>query len=131
MLLLSPLIFIALLIFIWMQMKGYVAIGITDESFQAAIQSALQKLNIEFEEELARIKLASLDIDLQVSIQSWIGTAQLKAKQSKGNAIVKEIANAIIDYYQTNETKTNNVTSIFYLVLGLLTLAMAIWFTTL
>ena len=109
-------------------MKGYIAMGVTDESFRAAIHAALQQLNITFEETLAHIKLTSHDLDLQAAVQSWVGTAQLKTKQANGKSTLDEIAKAIVAYYETHATKTNNVTAVFYIVIGLFMAAFGIIF---
>ena len=130
-LLLNILLFFVLLIYFAILMKGYIAMGVTDESFRTAIHAALQQLNITFEETLAHIKLTSHDLDLQAAVQSWVGTAQLKIKQSNGKPILDEIAKAIEAYYQTHETKTNNVTAIFYIVVGLFMAVCAIVLITL
>ena len=129
--LINVLLFFAFLTFFAILMKGYIAMGITDESFRAAIHAALQELNITFEETLAHIKLTSHDLDLQAAVQSWVGTAQLKVKQSNGKTTLDEIAKAIEAYYQTHETKTNNVTAIFYIVASLFMAASAIVLITL
>ena len=129
--LINVLLFFAFLTFFAILMKGYIAMGITDESFRAAIHAALQELNITFEETLAHIKLTSHDLDLQAAVQSWVGTAQLKVKQSNGKTTLDEIAKAIEAYYQTHETKTNNVTAIFYIVASLFMAAFAIVLITL
>ncbi len=126
--LINPLMFFTLLIFFGILMKGYIAMGVTDESCRAAMHAALQQLDITFEETLAHIKLTSHDLDLQAAIQSWIGTAQLKVKQPAGKPVLDEIAKAMIAYYQTHETQTNNITAIFYIVIGLFMAASGIIF---
>ena len=113
------LVLFVVFIFLAIVIKGYIVMGITDESFRAAIHSALQELNITFEETLGHIKLTSHDLELQVAVQSWVGNAQLKMKGSNGKPVLNEIVKAVGGYYQTHETKTNNVTAIFYLIMGL------------
>tara|TARA_B100002003_G_scaffold232083_1_gene243622 strand:+ start:8748 stop:9341 length:594 start_codon:yes stop_codon:yes gene_type:complete len=79
----SPLMTFVLLAFCWIQLKGYIAIGISDESFRHSLHYALHKNSIEFEEQLSLIKLKDMKADLQVSVQSWMGTGQLKLKNGK------------------------------------------------
>ena len=55
--LMNPIILICLLVFFWFQMKGYIAIGVTDESFRSALHFSLNKNNLVFEEQLSTIKL--------------------------------------------------------------------------
>ena len=129
--LVSLLMYAAVLVVFAKMAKGYVAIGVTDDSIRAAIHAALQELEIPFEETLTHIKLTSLELDLQVSVHSWMGTAQLRVKPSKGKSVLKEITKAIVNYYQTHETKMNNTASIFYFVMGLFALAFAITLATL
>lgn len=125
------LVFLLFLIYFGMVTKGYIAMGITNESFGAAIYTALQQLNITFEEALGYIKLISHDLELQVIIHSWKGTAQLRMKQSNGKPILDEIAKAVIAYYQAHETEMNKVTVMFYLIAGLLMLVFGIIFVNL
>jgi hypothetical protein len=122
----SLLIYAVVLVVFAKLMKGYIAMGVTDDSLRAAIHAALQQLEIPFEETLAHIKLTSLELDLQVSVQSWLGAAQFRVKQSKAEPVLKEITKAIVNYYQTHETKMNNTLAIVYLVCGVLILAGAI-----
>ena len=124
--LVSFLIYAVALFFFSKLTKGYVAMGITDDSLRTALHAALQELEIAFEETLTHIKLTSLDVDLQVSVHSWMGTAQFRVKQAKGKPILKEITKAIVNYYQTHETKMNNAPAIFYFVMGVFALAYPI-----
>jgi hypothetical protein len=124
--LVSVLIYAAVLVFFSKMVKGYVAMGVTDDSLRAAIHAALQELEIPFEETLTHIKLTSLELDLQVSVHSWMGTAQFRVKPSKGKSVLKEITKAIVNYYQTHETKMNNTAAIVFFVGGLAVLACTI-----
>jgi hypothetical protein len=58
---------------IWRQPEEYSAFGVTDETFQEALHSALNKLNLPFEETIFRLRLTSIGADLQVAVQSSIG----------------------------------------------------------
>ena len=124
--LLNLLLYAVFLVIFAKMTNGYIAIGVTDDSFRTAIHAALQELGITFEETLSHLKLTSLELDLQVSVQSWLGTAGLKVKQSNGKPVLKEITKAVVNYYQTHETKKNNTTAIVYFVGGLFALAFTI-----
>ncbi|WOH38470.1 hypothetical protein RI844_04400 [Thalassotalea fonticola] len=114
----SPLMFVVILAFMWIQMKGYMAIGISDNSFRNAIHYSLNKNQIEFEEQLSLIKLTSIKSELQVAVQSWVGTGQLKLKKSKDKDLMFNLISSINEYYTSNTIKPNNITSIFYIVMG-------------
>jgi len=124
-LLISPILFVCLLVYFWVLMKGYMAIGVSDDSFRDAIHFSLKKNNQPFEEKLSTIKLTAINANLQISIQSWIGSAQLRFKQSKDTKLLAEIVMGMNEYYIKNDIKPNNVTSIFYILIGVLMLVFA------
>jgi len=124
-LLISPILFVCLLVYFWILMKGYMAIGVSDDSFRDAIHFSLKKINQPFEEKLSTIKLTAINANLQISIQSWISSAQLRLKQSKDTKLLAEIVMGMNEYYIKNDIKPNNVTSIFYILIGVLMLVFA------
>jgi hypothetical protein len=111
--------FVVLLLFFWIQMKGFMAIGISDDSFRNALHYSLNQNQIQFEEQLSLIELTGLNAELQVAVQSWVGTGQLKLKNSKDKNLLVKLVSGINDYYISNAIKPNNTTSIFYIVMGL------------
>lgn len=122
---LNPVLFVFLLVFFWFQMKGYMAIGISDDSFREAIHFSLNKNELPFEEKLSVMTLPSLNNELQVAIQSWIGSGQIKLKRSEKTGVLPKIIAAIDEYYATKNITANNFTSIFYIVMGTLMLFFA------
>jgi hypothetical protein len=133
--LLILLLYVAIFVFAAMLTKRYYAMGVTEDSFRTAIHAALQELEVPFEETLAHIKLTStlvhlkltsLELDLQVSVHAREGAVGLKVKQSNGKQVLKEITKAIVNYYQTHETKMNNTAAIVFFVGGLAVLACTI-----
>ncbi len=123
---LNPLMLIVLLVFFWFQMKGYMMVGISDDSFRDGLHFSLKKNGYEFEEKLSLIELSSLGAVLQVSVQSWIGMGQLKLKKSNDSSVLKKIINGLNEFYQNNSTKPNNVTSFFFIIMGVFMLALSI-----
>jgi len=123
---LSPIMFVCLLVFCWFQMKGYMAIGVSEESFREALHFSLNKNNLPFDEKLSFINLTSINARLQIAIQSWIGAGQLKIKKSKDSKILSEIVKGINEYYIENNIRPNNVTSIFYILMGVFMLVFAV-----
>lgn len=120
------------LTYFWKVLGGYTVLGVSDESFQDALRYALRKLDLPFEESLSRIKLTTLkDADLQVSVQSWVGTAQFKFKQSQHNSTLDKIANAMREYFASSSSQVNNATSIFNVATGVLLLASVIFMSVL
>ena len=109
-------------------MKGYILIGIHDDSFRNALIFSLNKNNITFEERLSKIVLTEEKTELQISMQTWMGSGQIKLKKSKNSHLLKTIVDGINEYYISNQIKPNNITSIFYVIMGILMLACAISF---
>ena len=77
------LMFPVMAVFFWLQMRGYLAFGITGKSFREGLVAALEKLQLPYEESLSSIRLTSVEADLQVAIQSWVGTGQIKVRQGR------------------------------------------------
>jgi len=123
--LLSPLMFLVLLIFLWIQMKGYMAIGISDDLFREALHYSLNKLGLAFEERISTIYLTSMNSSIQIAIQSWIGAGQLKFKEAKNAKLLAEIISGMNEYNSANNIKSKNITAIFYIIIGLLILVAA------
>ena len=123
------LVLMIVLVFVfWRQMTGYMVFGVYDETFRDALTSTLNKLNIPFQESISKIKLVELDADLQAAVTAWMGTAQIRIKQSKHARYMKQIADGMNEYYTTTPVKVNNIAFIVYLILGILMLLMAVVF---
>ena len=125
-LLMSPIVFICLLVFFWLQMTGYIAIGISDDSFREALHFSLKKNELAFEEQLSAIKLTSINAHLQIAIQSWIGAGQLKLKKKNDKSVLPQIISGMNDFYIENDIKPNNITSAFYTIMGIFMLIFAV-----
>ena len=117
---LNPMIFTLLLVMMCFALRGYVAYAVTDTSFRDALLTSLQKLDLPYEETLSTIRLTSVEADLQVSVQSWMGSGQIKAKQRGHSSLLKKIADAMNEYFRVSSTDTNLTACIFFLVMGIL-----------
>ncbi len=117
--LLLPIMLVVILIFLYFTLRGYTAFGVTDTSFREALLYSLKKLGLPYEETLSAIRLPTQGADLQVAVQAWIGTAQLKMKQRQFGAVLKDIVNGMNEYYQSGAVSKVNLTCcIFYAVIG-------------
>jgi len=108
----------AFLFFLWKTMQGYLVIGVTEDSFRNALQSVLTKLGLPFEERLSKMRLTSLDTDLQSSMNAWSGMASLKIKDAKHKEIEREIAENLQKQLIDEDSPINLRTSYFYLFTG-------------
>ena len=123
---LNPVIFTVVLVMMCFALKGYCAFGVTDTSFRDALLASLQELNLPYEETLSSIRLTSIEADLQVSIQSWIGSGIIKIKQREHRSQLTEIVTSMNEHFRRSSVSMNLTTCIFYLIMGVLTVAASI-----
>ena len=107
-------------------MKGYATYGVTDASFREALLAVLEKLQLPYEENLSAIQLTSIEADLQVVVQSWIGTGLIKVKQRTHRPVLREIINAMNEYFRTSSVSIKMTSCVFLLVTGIFEVLFAI-----
>ena len=118
------LMFPILAVFMWIQFKGYLAFGVTERSFREGLLAALEKLQLPYEESLSSIRLTSLGVDLQVAIQSWMGSGQIKVGKGHHALLLKEIVQAMHKYFRTTAVETNMISCVLYVIIGIFVLLM-------
>ena len=121
-----PLMLGLLLLRRWFQLRGYTAYAVTDTSFREALLAALQKLEFSYEESLSVIRLTSVEADLQVSVQSWMGTGIIKVKQRAHQPVLREVVNEMNEYFRISSVPTNMISCVFNLVAGAIAVILAI-----
>ena len=125
---LTPVMLIVLAVFLWFTLRGYMAFAVTDASFREGVLASLRKLELTHEERLAALRLPSVGADLQVAVQSWIGTGQLKMKQRQFGGLLGDIAKGMNEYYQSATVPVNLMCCIFYVLLGVFMVVFAVVF---
>ncbi|MGO9565909.1 MAG: ankyrin repeat domain-containing protein [Desulfomonilaceae bacterium] len=124
--LMLPAVLIVVLVFLSFTLRGYIAFGVTDASFREGLLASLKKLNLDCEETMSILRLPTIGADLQVAVQSWIGTAQIKMKQRQFRKVLGDIASNMNEYYQNSAVSKMNLTScIFYAVMGVFLIVFA------
>lgn len=118
-----------LLVFLFLSVRGYVAFAVTDTSLREALVASLAKRHLEFEEKLGALRLPSLDADLQVAVQGWIGTGQLKMKQRRASRALGGIVAGVNEYFRENVVAAKLGVCVFYLIFGVLIGATAFVFS--
>ena len=78
-----------------------------------------------YEESLSSIRLTSVGADLQVGIQSWIGTGQIKVKQGRHGPLLKKIVQVMKEHFRTAAVETNMIFCAFFLISGIFVVLMA------
>ena len=114
------------LLVMWYSQKGHVAYGVTDASFRESLLATLEKLQLPYEESLSTIRLTSIEVDLQVSVQAWMGTGIIKVKQRAHRSDLRKIVNAMNEYFRASSVSTNMISCVLLLVGGIIMVLLAI-----
>ena len=123
--------YIVLIVFVFMVKQGsYVAFGITDSSLRDALLFVLKRMNITYEETLGNIKLPALSAEIQVSIQSWIGTGQIRVRGGNDKALLTNIVRGMNEYYQATDTKINMTICYFYIIIAIMMMVPGFYLTS-
>ncbi len=123
---LVPTMAIVVVIFLSFTLWGYMAFGVTDTSFRDGLLASLEKLNLPHEGTLAAMRLPTIGADLQVAVQSWMGTGHMKMKHRQFRGVLGDIAKNMNDYYAYSAVPKVNLTGcIFYVVLGVFLIVFA------
>jgi hypothetical protein len=126
----SLLVCAVLLVMMWKQTAGYMVIGVAEEPFRNSLLNTLRKLNLPFEESLSRVRLTTLEADLQVGIQPWMRTAYLRMKQPQhADTFTKVVDSLRKDFAgSTAQFDATTMCSFYiYIVFGILFLAASIF----
>jgi hypothetical protein len=97
-------------------MKGYIIYGVDGKDFQSKLIETLQNNKYEFEESLSSIKIKNPEVEFSISMQSWIGTVQIRPKGMADKEILKEIMHDL----KNQEIKTNILYPIVSLIGGII-----------
>ena len=107
------------------------AFAISDSYFRDALLSSASSLGFSIEETMSRLKIQETGQEMQVAIQDWMGTGQLKSTGKDSDDVVRKIAAGMIKYFNDTPGKMNQITSYFYLISGAFMIAMSVWMFTL
>ena len=122
--LISLLFFLIMAVVLWLQTRGYQAFAVTGKSFRDGLLAALEKLQLPYEESLASIRLPSVDAELQVAVQSWMGSAQIKVRPGRHGPLLKKIVQAMKEHFRNAAVETNRISCVFYLIFGIVILGI-------
>lgn len=121
---LQPVMFVVIAVVFALIMRGYVVIGITEASMREALFASLAELKLPHEETLGAIRLPSVPAELQVAVQSWVGTGQLKPRTRASSAVTASIAAGMNAHFRAGTTAVNMTCPIAYVVMAVLLGAM-------
>jgi hypothetical protein len=115
-----PAMFGVLLIFFWYQMQGYMALGVSDIYFRDALLASIKGLGYTVDESMSRIRIIETGDELQISIQGWMGSAQIRPMRKCSSTTLRNIVGGMRRYFADTRGRMNYVISYFYIVIGLL-----------
>ena len=115
--------FVTLLLLV--QLRGFVAVGVTGPLFREALFVSIKKLGLPFEQHFSIVRLPSAGATVRMTVQSWTGTAQIKLTRLRGRRTLRHIARGMNDYFESRKIATSTIACMYYLALGLMFAAMA------
>jgi len=115
-------------VFMWIILRGYFVFAVTDSSLRDALFASLNKLQLPYEESLGVVELPSLGAHLQVSIQAWAATAQIKMKEWRFRGVLSDIVRGMKEHYRTSASPVNPTCCIPYVMIGILGMLFSGWF---
>ena len=122
--LISLLFFLIMAVLLWLQTRGYQAFAVTGKSFRDGLLAALETLQLPYEESLSSIRLTSVDAELQVAVQSWMGSAQIKVRPGRHGPLLKKIVQGMREHFRNATVETNVISCVLYLIFGILILGI-------
>ncbi len=88
-------IYAALMWLFWYVTGGVVCFGVSEELGTVALRSSLDRLGLKYEQQLSSVRLEDGGV-LQVSVQDWFGTMQIRPKNAAAAprmpALVREVS---------------------------------------
>jgi hypothetical protein len=115
------------LVVFWRQMQGYFVLGVSEEPFREALIGSLEELNLEHKETVRGFELSGLADLLQVSVQGWVGTAQLRMNSRRNNQLFMDLLAVLRRRLADGPGRAGLFIPITYSIMGLLMLAFAIY----
>jgi hypothetical protein len=112
-------VLVIIVITMW-SMSGYTAIGVTPDSLRGALQGALQRLGIPYQESLSRFQLTSIGADLQVSASDWLDIVQINVNKRQHKPMLKSIIQVTKQQFATVPGRVNLRAAIFYCSIGII-----------
>lgn len=121
-----PLMLFLLLIYVWFILRGFSIIGISSDSFRNALLYALQKSGLQYTETFNKISLPEINAEINIGMQTWMGTGQFRWKPISANKQMNELIKNIREYFRENDEKIKIITPLFYIIFGIIFIIMGV-----
>jgi hypothetical protein len=106
-------------------MRGYLVIGISEDVFREALQSALATLGLPNEETVIGFKLTSVHDTLRTSLAPRLGSAQFLMESSEHPDVLAQIARRVEEFLRLSDAPPATAPALLYGIAGLVALALA------
>ncbi len=106
--------------------RGYVLLGVTPASLKGALQHALGRLGLRYEERGSRVLIANEGFTLETTVRSLIGTARIHAVEPQGRLRLDNIAAQMAEYFASTKVETNRTIFGYCIAAGVSLLAVVI-----
>jgi len=123
--LLLPGVLAVIAVLLLIEFRGFVAVGVSGPLFREALFVAIKKLGLKFEQEFSIVRLPSVRAEVQMSVQSWVGTAQIKPRRVRGFRAVRDIARGMNAYFTSRKVGASSIAFTYYLFLAVMLAIMA------
>jgi hypothetical protein len=115
--LLNILMYPFLLLIFWAATKGYICFGVSEEMIADGLKTAFGGLALKYEQLLGSVKLEDGGI-FQISIQGWMGTMQIKAKNRQAAARMPGLIAALSQHFASYDSRIRFMPYWIYTVCG-------------
>jgi hypothetical protein len=96
-------------------LKGYSIVATSNSYLREALFASAKSLGFTLQERLSYFKIKETEAEFQVSVQEWIGQAQIKPKDKVSDATVSQLAAEMQKYFKNTPGKINYGFSYFFL----------------
>ncbi len=121
------LILLILIVTVQRRVKGYFLVGTTVTAFRQALHTALNELNLPFEETILGFNLPSVQNRLVTSIAPRLGTAQMHLEEKINSTVLDDIAHRVDGYMRRTYGTQSETAAFLYGASGLVFLVLAIY----
>lgn len=122
----TPIMSFIVLSYFWFQMKGYIAVGVSDRTLRDAINYSLEINKLKYEDLITGIHLKDLNAKLDVSIQDWVATGQVKVHSIKNKGLLEALMSGVNDFYRKKAIEANSDASYSYLFFSAILLGLSL-----
>jgi hypothetical protein len=107
-----PILFIG---FFWWILRGIIIYGISEDGVSDAVDQILPKIGEEYEKKFSKVIFPKINTELSLNIQGWLGTANIRSKNS---SMMKKVGLELTQVLPAIATK--NAVHWFNMIMGVI-----------